>query len=53
MGQAGFFMGLVGDMGHRYGAGISVGATNICVNVRAPTTPAPVCSALPRSAALG
>ena len=35
------------------GAGISAGAANICVNARARTTPARVCSAPPRSAALG
>ena len=35
------------------GAGISAGAANICVNVRARTTPVRVCSAPPRSAALG
>ena len=34
-------------------AGISAGAANICVNARARTTPARVCSAPPRSAALG
>ena len=35
------------------GAGISAGAAIICVNARARTTPARVCSAPPRSAALG
>ena len=35
------------------GAGISAGAANICINARARTTPARVCSAPPRSAALG
>ena len=35
------------------GAGISAGAANISINARARTTPARVCSAPPRSAALG
>ena len=35
------------------GAVISAGAANISVNARARTTPARVCSAPPRSAALG
>ena len=35
------------------GAAISAGAANISVNARAWTTPARVCSAPPRSAALG
>ena len=35
------------------GAGISAGAANISINARARTTQARVCSAPPRSAALG
>ena len=38
---------------YRNDAGISAGAANICVNARARTTPARVCSAVPRSEVLG